>query len=70
MEKENIILAKCARRSMEYSHRIITRLGMSLTLKDPFISKSCTEGLHKNFKAFKAFIKPFESPQRSMKIKF
>ena len=55
---------------MEYSQRIITRLGMSLTLKDPFISKSCTEGLHKTFKAFKALIKPFESPQRSMKIKF
>ena len=66
VEKENAVLAKSTCRSMEYSHRIITRLGMSLTLKDPFISKSCTEGLHKTFKAF---IKPFEAPQRSMKIK-
>ena len=36
----------------------------NLTLKDPFISKSCIE-----IKALKAFIKPFEAPQRSAKIK-
>ena len=35
-----------------------------LTLKDPFISKSCIE-----IKALKAFIKPFEAPQRSVKTK-
>ena len=42
-----------------------------LTLKDPFISESCIEiKIELNFmKAFKAFIKPFEAPQRSEKIK-
>ena len=53
------------------------------TLKDPFISESFIEiklseififtflcGASKGFmKAFKAFIKPFEAPQRSVKIK-
>ena len=34
---------------------------IALTLKDPFISESCIE--------IKAFIKPFEAPQRSVKIK-
>ena len=51
-----------------------------LTLKDPFISESCIEiKIELNFyfhtsllclkRAFKAFIKPFEAPQRSVKIK-
>ena len=56
---------------------------LRLTLKDPFISERCIEikielnfyfyifsGASKGFmKAFKAFIKPFEAPQRSVKIK-
>ena len=56
---------------------------MLLTLKDLFISESCIEikielnfyfhtsfGASKGFmKALKAFIKPFEAPQRSVKIK-
>ena len=56
---------------------------IALTLKDPFISESCIEikielnfiftllcGASKGFmKAFKAFIKPFEAPQRNVKIK-
>ena len=36
-----------------------------LTLEDPFISKSCIEIKIE----LKAFIKPFEAPQRSVKIK-
>ena len=44
-----------------------------LTLKDPFISESYTEmKIELNFyfyKALKAFIKPFDAPQRSVKIK-
>ena len=52
-----------------------------LTLKDPLISESCTEmKIESNFYfhtslwclkrfTFKAFIKPFEVPQRSVKIK-
>ena len=36
-----------------------------LTLKDLFISERCIEIKIK----LKAFIKPFEAPQRSMKIK-
>ena len=44
-----------------------------LTLKDPFISESCIEiKIELNFyfhTSFKAFIKPFEAPQRSVKIK-
>ena len=50
-----------------------------LALKDPFISESCIEikievtfslwCLKTFMKAFKAFIKPFESPHRSVKIK-
>ena len=36
-----------------------------LTLKDPFISESCIEIKM----ALKAFIKPFEATQRSVKIK-
>ena len=50
-----------------------------ITLKDPFISESCIEiKIELNFyfhtslwclKRFYAFIKPFEAPQRSVKIK-
>ena len=39
---------------------------LTLTLKDPLISESCIEI---KIKAFKAFIKPFEAPQGSVKIK-
>ena len=38
-----------------------------LTLQDPFISESCIE-IKIELKALKAFIKPFEAPQRSVKI--
>ena len=37
---------------------------VELTLKDPFISKSCVEMKIE----LKAFIKPFQAPQRSIKI--
>ena len=54
-----------------------------LTLKDPLISESCIEikiklnfyfhtslwCLKRFYEGFKAFIKPFEAPQRSVKIK-
>ena len=46
-----------------------------LTLKDLFISENCIEikievkFLFSSSHAFKAFIKPFEAPQRSVKIK-
>ena len=38
-----------------------------LTLKDLFISESCIEIKIDFF--YKTFIKPFEAPQRSVKIK-
>ena len=43
-----------------------------LSLNVPCISESCTEikiDLKFYFRTFKAFIKPFEAPQRSLKIK-
>ena len=60
-----------------------TLLCYTVTLKDPLISESCIEiKIELNFyfhtslwclkrftKALKAFIKPFEIPQRSVKIK-
>ena len=43
---------------------------VTLTLKDPIISESCIETkIELNLKALKAFIEPFEAPQRSAKIK-
>ena len=51
-----------------YDHKLIVKHDFValLTLKDLFISESCIEI---KIKASKAFIKPFEAPQRSVKIK-
>ena len=53
---------------------MIRELVSSLTLPTPCISESCITlpcGASKGFKkTFKALIKPFERPQRSVKIKF
>ena len=53
--------------SGEYSKRAVAWIGLKnsfLTLPSPSISESCIK-----IKALKAFIKPFEAPQGSVKIK-